>query len=181
MQKIGALIKRLQAPESDIVQAVIMPGERLEAIVENSRRARGAAVELALDARSAGVAMTPASFDAVVLHLLDNAIEATKSGGQDPTAPVRISLRHEARRAVVDIADRGPGMAPEFVREELFQPFRTSKPEGSGIGAYQARELVREVGGDLLVISRPGSGTTMRVLLPAVEGAGPEEVPSTSS
>jgi len=40
------------------------------------------------------------------------------------------------------------------------------------MGAYQARELLREAGGDLAVISQPGAGTTMRLLLPAVEGAG---------
>jgi signal transduction histidine kinase len=84
---------------------------------------------------------------------------------------VRIALRHEARRALIDIVDAGPGMTPEFVRDELFRPFRTSKPDGSGIGAYQARELVRGAGGDLLVLSRPGAGTTMRLLLPLVEAA----------
>jgi signal transduction histidine kinase len=84
---------------------------------------------------------------------------------------VRIALSHVARRALIDIVDAGPGMTPEFVRDELFRPFRTSKPEGSGIGAYQARELVRGAGGDLLVLSRPGAGTTMRLLLPLVEAA----------
>ena len=89
--------------------------------------------------------------------------------GPAPEAGVRIALRHEARRAQIDIVDAGPGMTPEFVRDDLFRPFRTSKPEGSGIGAYQARELVRGAGGDLLVLSRPGAGTTMRLLLPLVE------------
>jgi signal transduction histidine kinase len=60
-------------------------------------------------------------------------------------------------------------MRPEFVRDELFRPFRSTKQGGHGIGAYQARELLRNAGGDLIVISRPGAGTTMRIILPAVQ------------
>jgi signal transduction histidine kinase len=58
-------------------------------------------------------------------------------------------------------------MTPEFIRDELFRPLSTSKPTGSGIGAWQARELLCGAGGDLAVLSRPGAGTTMRVILPA--------------
>ena len=172
VQKIGGLIRRLTVPEGEPGSMVLMPGERLEAIVASSRRLRGAAVELSDDGAAAGVGMAASAFDAVITHLLDNAIEAARmaaaTSGDEPE-PVRIWLRHEARRALIDIIDAGPGMTPEFVRDELFRPFRTSKAEGSGIGAYQARELVRGAGGDLIVLSRPGEGTTMRLLLPLVE------------
>ena len=172
VQKIGALIKRLSVPEGEPGQTVLMPGERLGAIVATIRRLRGALIELSDDGASAGVRMAAPAFDAVVTHLLNNAIEAANAAaaGGEPE-PVRILLRHEARRALIDIADAGPGMTPEFVRDELFRPFRTSKAEGSGIGAYQARELVRGAGGDLVVLSRPGEGTTMRLILPPVEAA----------
>ena len=179
VQKIGALIKRLSVPEGEPGPAVLMPGERLEAIVAGSRRMRGAAVELDDDGVAAGVGMAPSAFDAVITHLLDNALEAARvaaaAAGQ-AADPVRIVLRHEARRALIDIIDTGPGMTPEFVRDELFRPFRTSKAEGSGIGAYQARELVRGAGGDLIVLSRPGEGTTMRLILPLAEAAARQAV-----
>ena len=172
--KIGALIRRLEVPDNELGQTVLMPAERLEAIVASGRRLRGAAIEFTEDGGAAGVAMAAAAFDAVITHLLDNAIEASRmaaaAAGHEPE-PVRIALSHAARRALIDIVDAGPGMTPEFVRDELFRPFRTSKPEGSGIGAYQARELVRGAGGDLLVLSRPGAGTTIRLLLPLVEAA----------
>ena len=65
-------------------------------------------------------------------------------------------------------------MSPEFIRDKLFDPIVTSKPGGSGIGAWQARELAREAGGDVTVLSEPGLGTTMRLTLPAVpSGAAP--------
>ena len=67
---------------------------------------------------------------------------------------------------VLDITDHGPGMTPEFIRDELFRPFGTAKPDGTGIGAWQAREILREAGGDLVVLSHLGAGTTMRVTLP---------------
>jgi signal transduction histidine kinase len=61
-------------------------------------------------------------------------------------------------------------MTAEFVRDSLFRPLSTSKPQGSGIGAWQSRELLREAGGDLTVLTRPGVGTTMRMALPAYGG-----------
>ncbi|HEY0418601.1 MAG TPA: XrtA/PEP-CTERM system histidine kinase PrsK [Acetobacteraceae bacterium] len=166
--KIGALLKRLQAPASPVTRSVIRPTERLEAVVGSIGRLRGVAVALDMDGREAGIAMSVAAFDAMITHLLNNAIEATQEADGDG---VRVQVRHEARRMLIDIIDQGPGMTAEFIRDKLFRPFDTSKSGGSGIGAFQARELLREMGGDLVVISRPGAGTTMRVLLPLVEAA----------
>jgi putative PEP-CTERM system histidine kinase len=113
-----------------------------------------------------GVAIDPESFDAVAAHLLNNAIEASP-----PTTQVHVEVRREALSMVIDIIDQGPGMSPEFIRDELFRPFASTKGDGHGVGVYQARELLREAGGDLLVLSRVGSGTTMRLLLPMVRAA----------
>ncbi len=168
--KIGALIKRLEAPDNTVVQAVVQPAGRIEAIIANAARATGMDIRFDNPGPDIGVAMAAAGLDAVVTHLLNNAIEATRTAHPAAAPPVLITLRHEGRRTLIDIADEGPGMTPDFVRDGLFRPFRTSKPGGSGIGAYQARELLREAGGDLVVITRPGAGTTMRLLLPAVEG-----------
>jgi putative PEP-CTERM system histidine kinase len=179
VQKIGALIRRLSVPEGETVPTVLMPGERLEAIVAGSRSARGDVVELSNDGVAAGVGMAASAFDAIITHLLDNAIEASRvaaTAAGEALEPVRVVLRHEARRALIEIIDAGTGMTPEFVRDELFRPFRTSKAEGSGIGAYQARELVRGTGGDLIVLSRPGEGTTMRLILPLVEAGARQAV-----
>ena len=69
----------------------------------------------------------------------------------------------------------GGRYAPRFVSDAAQgnarlgdPPLFHSKGGGHGIGAYQARELVRDAGGDLLVLSRPNAGTTMRVILPSV-------------
>ena len=159
VDKISYLIKRLETPAADIAPAALAPLPRLEAIVAAFRRLRPASFNLEHDGSTATVAMSPEAFDTVVTHLLNNAAEA---GG---TAPVRLRIRHEARRVVIDITDGGPGMSAEFIRDQLFRPFATSKREGTGIGAFQARELMREAGGDLLVTSQPGAGTTVHLLL----------------
>jgi putative PEP-CTERM system histidine kinase len=161
--KITRLLTRLQADRQERSHALIQPLQRLQAVVEGTGRLAGTAVTVSDDGGKAGVAIDPEAFDAVVQHLLNNALEASAGAGT-----VRVVLRHEALSVVVDIVDDGPGMTPEFIRDELFRPFATTKGGGHGIGAYQARQLLREAGGDLLVLSRRPGGTTMRLLLPSV-------------
>ena len=70
----------------------------------------------------------------------------------------------------VSIRDTGQGMSPDFIRERLFRPFDSTKGTGSmGIGAYQARDNVRSLGGQLEVASQLGTGTTFYVRLPLGE------------
>lgn len=161
--RINALIARLRQPEEEAAQPraaapaqQIAPAVRLAALAARQSR-------VILDpGPDPGLAAIGAdAFDAAVTHLVNNAIDASPAH-----EPVRITLRREAGRIVIDIADRGPGMSPEFVRDVLFRPLGTSKAKGSGIGAWQARELLREAGGDLSVLTRPGEGTTMRLTLP---------------
>jgi FixJ family two-component response regulator len=68
-------------------------------------------------------------------------------------------------------------MSAEFVRDALFRRSVTTRGAGSGIGAWQARELLRGCGGDLDVESHPGAGTTMRLRLPHSLGQGPMSKP----
>lgn len=168
--KITRMLARLQAREREHGRAMIVPMERLTALAASYLRARGTAVSVDHDSRTSSVAMDPASFDAVVSHLLDNAIEVS-------TGAVRLRVRHESLSVLIDIIDDGPGMTPEFIRDSLFRPFTSTKEKGHGIGVFQARELLREAGGDLIVFSRPPLGTTMRVLLPAVASAVEEAAP----
>jgi signal transduction histidine kinase len=91
---------------------------------------------------------------------------------------VIISSHLLGTQLLIDIVDNGPGMDDAFVREELFLPFRSTKPAGYGIGAFQTRELIRMAGGDLEVISEKGFGTTMRIILPVVPDREPARSPT---
>jgi signal transduction histidine kinase len=61
-------------------------------------------------------------------------------------------------------------MSARFIRQELFQPFTSTKAGGFGIGAYEAREIARAHGGRLDVASREGEGTSFTITLPLVGG-----------
>ena len=161
VQKIGGLIRRLETAEADPRTAAslgisidLLP--RITALLDHRDRSG-----LHFDQPGGGdwrVCVAEADLQAVLTHLLDNATAAATS--------VHIAICEQPDLIVLDIVDDGPGMTPEFVRDELFRPFSTRTVGGSGIGAFQARELLRRARGDLLVLSKPGEGTTMRLLLP---------------
>ncbi|MEJ6009198.1 XrtA/PEP-CTERM system histidine kinase PrsK [Novosphingobium aquae] len=96
-----------------------------------------------------------------LIHLVQNAIDASDRG-----TPVFIDQSTDGLTVTIQIADSGVGMSPEFVRTRLFKPFVSSKPGGFGIGAFEARELVRAAKGRLDVESREGLGTRFIVRLP---------------
>jgi len=92
---------------------------------------------------------------AVLEHLVRNAQDATPAGG---TINVTVDGTGQVARLVV--TDTGAGMDSQFIRDRLFKPFDTTKgSKGMGIGAYQVREYVRSLGGDVEVRSSPGRGT----------------------
>ncbi len=98
-------------------------------------------------------------------HLIRNAQDATPADGR-----VRVDAVSRHDSITVSITDNGAGMSPEFVRERLFRPFDSTKGSASmGIGAYQAREYVKSLGGQLEVVSQAGEGATFSVRLPRTD------------
>jgi len=67
----------------------------------------------------------------------------------------------------IAVIDSGKGMSAEFIRNQLFQPFASTKDNGFGVGAFEARALVAAMGGRLDVQSRPGKGSRFTIRLPA--------------
>jgi putative PEP-CTERM system histidine kinase len=99
----------------------------------------------------------------VVGHLVQNAVEATEPGGE-----VRVRGRRDGDTAIVEVVDTGRGMSPDFIERRLFRPFTSTKALGMGIGAYESREYIREIGGAIDVASTEGFGTTFTIRLPVV-------------
>jgi signal transduction histidine kinase len=97
----------------------------------------------------------------VVGHLIQNAIDATGREGR-----VTVRLTRAGDEAVIEVIDSGAGMSAEFIRDRLFKPFETTKSAGMGIGVFESREYVQELGGRMEVKSRPGEGTTFTITLP---------------
>jgi putative PEP-CTERM system histidine kinase len=94
-------------------------------------------------------------------HLLQNALEATP-----PSGSVTLRAFEESGQAIIEIIDTGSGMDDDFIRTRLFQPFDSTKGAGMGIGAYECRETLRALGGNIEVSSTPGHGTRFRLNLP---------------
>jgi putative PEP-CTERM system histidine kinase len=93
-------------------------------------------------------------------HLLQNAIDASP-----PAEPVSILVRAEGEELAVDVMDRGKGMSAAFIRDKLFKPFASTKDNGFGVGAFEARTLVIAMGGRLQVTSREGEGSQFTIFL----------------
>jgi putative PEP-CTERM system histidine kinase len=104
-------------------------------------------------------------FGAVIGHVIRNAQDATPDDG---LVIVRLFKQHD--QAVIEVQDTGEGMDEDFLRERLFKPFESTKGiSGMGIGAYETREYIRSLGGEVEVLSRPGQGTTFRMRIPISE------------
>ncbi len=102
----------------------------------------------------------PQGITDVLEHVFSNAREASKG------RTVEVRLVRRGARACIDVVDHGPGMTEDFINTQLFRPLKSTKPGGLGIGAYQAREIVHGLGGDLEVKSKIGLGTTVTLSLP---------------
>lgn len=99
-------------------------------------------------------------------HLIQNALEASPAD-----VPVLIEVRNAGMRGEISVVDAGEGMSPQFLRQDLFRPFVSTKENGFGVGACEARDLIRAMGGRLDVESREGVGSRFTISLPLAEAS----------
>ncbi|GFK93897.1 Globin-coupled histidine kinase [Fundidesulfovibrio magnetotacticus] len=110
---------------------------------------------------------TPATVDPtqmrkVIANLVINAVEASPEASE-----VLIETGCNGGPYLA-VTDNGVGMSEEFIRNELYEPFKTSKPKGMGIGLYQSKHIVEAHGGRIDVLSAPGQGARFTVRFPDV-------------
>ena len=122
---------------------------------------------IALDRDVCRIMADADALEQALVHLVQNAIDASSTG-----TPVFLDMRKDHQAAIVEIVDSGRGMSPEFMRSKLFKPFHSSKAGGFGIGAFEARELIRGMGGQLDVESREDIGTRFIVRFPLAGAPG---------
>ena len=130
----------------------------------------------------------PGQIEQVLLNLAVNARDAMTSGGQLAIETANVVIDTSSAGAWPDVqpgryvrlrlSDTGAGM-PEEVRAHAFEPFFTTKRRGggSGLGLATVHAIITEAGGHAQIETELGRGTTMTVLLPAVEGR-PTRVPT---
>jgi signal transduction histidine kinase len=113
-------------------------------------------------------------FSQIFGNILRNAIEAMRD---QPTPRLRIASWYDESNICISITDNGPGISIEQ-QEKIFDAFfstkapmeRTAGAMGLGIGLYNCRELLRQYGGQIEVLSKPGLGATFVITLPLSSG-----------
>ncbi|MDD4913791.1 MAG: PEP-CTERM system histidine kinase PrsK [Methylococcales bacterium] len=137
----------------------------LAEIIQDIARHRPASpsLQILMSAEDCLVKADSIKLTSILTNLVQNAVDATnQSGGW-----VRFELEKQQDYAVIKIIDNGIGMSQTFIAERLFKPFDTTKGNaGMGIGAYEARDYVLKLGGEINVHSQPSQGSVFTVRLP---------------
>lgn len=120
-------------------------------------------IETRFDLNNAPVTgmLDEASIRAATLNLMLNAVQAMSTGGR-----LTISTGRDDGHLWMAIRDTGAGMTPEQIKQ-IFEPFNTTKSRGLGLGMPYAQKIIQQHGGHIVVESRPGKGTQVRIELPA--------------
>jgi putative PEP-CTERM system histidine kinase len=168
---LGRLIDKLKVTESaevitDSVQGVVSISELMSRVA-----AQPARTPILLDRDAQMLSRTikvkdPLALENALHHIVSNAVEASNDQGT-----VDLSVEEVDGCLKVHVTDHGIGMSDHFIAHDLFKPFCTTKQSGLGVGAYQARTIMRDMGGDLQVKSRVGAGTTVTLVIPIAVAA----------
>jgi signal transduction histidine kinase len=132
----------------------------------DSIRARGAVVAREIAPASGAVRADAHLLAQVLLDLVTNAAEAVEPGGR-----IAVRVASEAAALRIDVADDGPSV-PVEQRAQLFEPFVTTKPRGTGLGLAMAQRIVEAHGGTLVFVDGAGAGAggagaCFRLVVPA--------------
>ena len=107
------------------------------------------------------VSIVPDQFKQLFMNLMMNASQSSGDSGK-----VHILTDSIEKNVAITIADSGPGI-PQSQLRTLFQPFKTTKKDGFGIGLYQCKSIVEQSKGSIRIESQEGQGTQVHILLPA--------------
>jgi two-component system, cell cycle sensor histidine kinase and response regulator CckA len=110
------------------------------------------------------VSVDPSQLEQVILNLIINARDASRSKG----AEVQVQVRLETEHVCLTVVDHGAGM-DVATQEQVFEPFFTTKEHGSGLGLSTVYSIVQQAGGNVTVESAEGRGSTFSVRLPRIQ------------
>jgi two-component system sensor kinase FixL len=165
--RAGQIIRRLRdfvaRGESERrVESIKKLVEEASALALVGAKDSGVRVRFNLNQEVEFVLVDKVQIQQVILNLMRNAIEAMEqSERRDLTISTEPS---EGGTLVVNVADTGPGIAPE-IAPQLFQPFMTTKASGMGVGLSISRTIIEAHGGQISVEPNPGGGTVFRFTL----------------
>lgn len=152
--------RRSPEPPRDIPLADVIDGSRL--LLRDQLRQQGITLTLPpAEASAAKVRARHVQLEQVLVNLLQNAVQACGEGGQ-----ITLAIAAGDDGTVrLSVSDDGPGVPPAL-RDTLFQPFVTAKPDGIGLGLAIAQDIMRQLGGDL-VLEDSQRGARFTMIMPA--------------
>ena len=136
--------------------------EKTSRLVEVDIEAQDIALNLNLSDELPQIEVDEDKLTQVFLNLFLNGIQAMDSGGI-----LRVSSRQERNNVIVVVEDTGIGIAAENL-QKAFDPYFTTKSDGTGLGLAMSSKIVEEHGGEIVLTSRPGEGTRVEVVLPVL-------------
>lgn len=161
VSRMNRLVDQLRSPDQKSAQCELDLVAVIEEVVKD-RAVQAPAPQFEPFIAPVAVRADPERLGSVIAHVIQNAQDAT-----DDRGAVRVRVDATAVWAIVTVTDTGHGMSAEFVDNDLFAPFATTKGlTGIGVGAYQCREYIRALGGDVSVRSQVGIGTEITLRLP---------------
>ncbi|MET0047091.1 MAG: PhnD/SsuA/transferrin family substrate-binding protein [Sedimenticola sp.] len=178
-ERAGEIIRQLrqfvrkEQPQLSAVNLNELIDEVVTLLKPEARRA-DVRIELDLEQEISTVLAQHIQIDQVILNLARNAIEAMEDMLKGDRV-LTITTRQGGKNAViVTVADTGPGLSEE-VREQVFNPFVTTKPSGMGLGLSISQGIIDAHKGRLYVDSNPGEGAVFRFMLPVTEEKADEQ------
>ena len=127
---------------------------------ESGRRLPGLNIAIYCDA-PVDMRTDPEMLSRIMENLLLNALEA---GGQGTSVVVSCGVKNDV--VAIDVKDDGPGLPPDLSPESIFEPFKTTKPKGSGIGLWHVKRLTTILGGRIIAANSDTSGAVFSISLP---------------
>lgn len=160
--RLLALARRHGSVDRDVIE---LDG-RVQEIMALVRAAIPPPTVITYTPRAPGISICAArgELEVVLVNLCLNAAQA------DPQASITITTRNVPHGVVIVVEDNGPGI-PEEIQAHVFEPFFTTRDEGTGIGLASVHRVIESLGGSIVLRSRAGEGTTFEVFLPATERA----------
>jgi signal transduction histidine kinase len=174
IERLLDFTRRRSVPAKGSVDLNRVVKEALEFLEHQTERA-GVTVDVAGGSGLEGIPGDPDGIQQVCLNLIVNALQAMPRGGRLLVTTALVTRRKEgleaaapAPYACLEVSDTGEGISEE-ARAKLFEPFHSTKEDGSGLGLAVSNGIVKDHDGWMEVQSKTEGGTTFRVFLPASE------------
>ena len=134
-------------------------------LLDAQAHGQGVSVDCNLEQGLPNVLASATALRQLLLNLMTNALQAMPNGGR---LVCRTRHQRQAQAVEITVTDTGPGVSSDD-RKHLFEPFFTTRTEGTGLGLALCREIVLQHGGIIELVSPSDIGATFRVLLPTAE------------